>query len=126
MNEPNLPEEQMRLWTPRRPSASLKPKIFSSAKNHFAAAETLSPASARFFLGALTPTLACALLTLMMLNHGGDSHSTASSLIWNGDRFVADSSHSAQNHWASVTFDWTNHSAFQSSIRFTPSTNLTQ
>jgi hypothetical protein len=29
-----------------------------------------------------------------------------------------------QNHWASVTFDWTNRSVFNSSIGFTPSTNL--
>jgi hypothetical protein len=29
----------------------------------------------------------------------------------------------AQNHLASVTFDWTNHSVFNSSMGFTPTTN---
>jgi hypothetical protein len=35
-----------------------------------------------------------------------------------------DGGQTAQNQLASVTFDWTNHSAFNSSIRFTPTTNL--
>ncbi len=116
----------MRLWTPRRPSASRKARIFSAATNFSASAEQISHAPAKIFWGALAPTLACALLTLSVFNHGGDSRPAASALAWNGSNTVLDASHSAQNHWESVTFDWTNHSVFRSSMRFTPSTNLTQ
>ena len=124
MNEPNLPEELMRGWTPRRPSTSRKRNIFSRANSFSEPTETLSPASAKFYWGAFAPTMACALLTLLAFHRNGDESPTASALIWSGSNFVADSSHSAQNHWASVTFDWTNHSVFQSSIGFTPTTNL--
>ena len=126
MNEPNLPEEQMRLWTPRRPSASLKRKLFAGAGHFSESPEAISPASAKIFWGALAPTLACALLTLMVFNSGGERRSSVSALAWSSSNTVADASHSAQNHWDNLTFDWTNHSIFKSSIRFTPSTNLTQ
>ena len=116
----------MRGWTPRHPPASRRHKIFSGAENFSEAAENLSPASAKFFWGALAPTMACALLTLLAFNRGGDglASAPASALVWSSSNVVSDGSRSAQNHWASVTFDWTNHSVFQSSMRFTPTTNL--
>ena len=117
----------MRLWTPRRPSASRKADIFAGAGNYSAAEpKNLSPASAKIFWGAFAPTLACALLTLLVFNPGGENRPAISSLVWSSSNLVADASQSAQNHWDSVTFDWTNHGIFQSSMRFTPTTNLTQ
>ena len=113
-------------WTPRRPSASLKRKVFAGAEYFSESAERISPASAKLFWGALAPTMACALLTLLVFNHSGENRSSVSTLAWSTSNNVSDGSHSAQNHWERVTFDWTNHSVFKSSIGFTPSTNLTQ
>ena len=115
----------MRLWTPRRPSASLRHKVFAGAKPCCEPSESISPASVKLFWGALAPTLACALLTLMVFNHGGENQPAVSTLAWSSSNSVSDGSHSAQNHWDNVTFDWTNNSVFKSSIGFTPSTNLT-
>lgn len=73
--------------------------------------------------------MACALLTLMLLNSG-------SGLIRQKPVMTMDFSNlsyafgndnggpGGQNRLASVTFDWTNHSGFNSSMRFTPTTNL--
>jgi hypothetical protein len=116
----------MRWWTPRRPSASLKRKLFAGGEIFSAPADTLSPASAKLFWGALAPTMACALVTLLVLNHAGESRTSVSARSWSASNPVSDGSHSAQNHWDRVTFDWTNHGVFKSSMGFTPSTNLTQ
>jgi hypothetical protein len=74
--------------------------------------------------------MACALLTLMAFNHDGAGlapklpmaliFSNRDALAVAGSEGQAD-----QNHLASVTFGWTNHSDFQSSIRFTPALNFT-
>jgi hypothetical protein len=39
--------------------------------------------------------------------------------------YVTGDAQTAQNHVATVTFDWTNHSFSKLITRFTPSTNLT-
>ncbi|HEY4415442.1 MAG TPA: hypothetical protein VGO57_07095 [Verrucomicrobiae bacterium] len=118
----NLPEEQLSSWRPRRPSDGLKRRIFAGATE----STTLA---ARWLWGALTPAMACLMLTVMMLNSGNDAIHTKpvlmtvlsnQSFAFNGDT----SGQMAQNHLASVTFDWTNHSGFNSSMRFTPTTNL--
>ncbi len=121
MNEMNLPEAQLRSWRPRHPSAALKGRIFSTVRE----ARTAS----RWVWGALTPTTACLLLTLMMLNSSNPAmpRKPVLSMILSNDYGVfgaAGGSGSAENQLASVTFDWTNHTVFNSSMGFTPTTNL--
>jgi len=122
MNETNLPEKQLRSWTPRRPSAALKRKLF-------AAPETVSPQAVRWYWGALAPTMACVLLTLLTFGQGRDGLGRAPLMATtfsneSGAVCAVDDSQTAQNHWASVTFDWTNRSDFKSSMRFQPITNF--
>ncbi len=74
--------------------------------------------------------MACVLLTLMVWNHGGETLVTKEpiSLILSNQSNVAyatGGAETAQNHLAALTFDSTNRSDLGSSIRFTPSTNLT-
>ena len=121
MKELNLTETQLRSWQPRQPAARLKRRIFAAAAD--------APATARWLWGGLAPTLACAWLALMALNHNGEGfgqspgrtlvlgNQTAASLASAGEQ-------TAQNHLAAVTFEWTNRSVFNSSIGFTPTTNL--
>ncbi|MGC9942208.1 MAG: hypothetical protein ABSE48_10260 [Verrucomicrobiota bacterium] len=123
MNEMNLPETQLSSWRPRHPSAALKRRIFQHSNN------TSSTLAARWLWGALTPTAACLLLTLLMLNSGNSvirQKPEMTTILSNqGDAFCdSDGGQTAENHVASVTFDWTNHSVFNSSKGFTPTTNL--
>jgi hypothetical protein len=116
-----LPEARLNSWHPRRPSAGLKRRIFSTA----AKSSTLA---ARWIWGALTPTMACLLLTLTALNfsNGGLPQKPALSLVLSNKGRVFNSNDDgqmAQNHLATVTFDWTNHGGFNSSMGFTPTTN---
>jgi hypothetical protein len=55
-------------------------------------------------------------------NLGGSKMEVA--MISSNPFCAGNSAQSSQNHLAFVTFDWTNRSGFQSSIGFTPSTNL--
>jgi hypothetical protein len=51
----------------------------------------------------------------------------ATTVLWsvqNNAAYAAGDAQTPENHLAAVTFDWTNHSVIKSSIRFTPSTNL--
>ena len=115
-------ENQMRSWRPRRPSATLKDFIFSGPAEP-------RPASMQWLWGGLMPTMACVLLTLVTMNRNGDNlgPSPMSGVILSNEYAgldAADSARSAQNHLAAVTFEWTNHSGFNSSIGFTQFTNL--
>jgi hypothetical protein len=119
--EKNLPELQLNSWLPRRPSAGLKRRIFAGAVES-------STLAARWFWGTLTPTMACLLLTLMMLNSGNGviRQKPVSTMVLSNQTYAfcdGDSPQITQNHLASVTFDWTNHSVFNSSMGFTPTTN---
>jgi hypothetical protein len=115
MKEPNLPENQLRGWRPRRPSAGLKERLFPPP------AENQAPF---WGLTRLAPALACLFFVMMALhfNDGG---------LWSRPRLMPSATNSgdiyggqaSQNHLASVTFDWTNHSNFQSSIPFASKTN---
>ena len=121
MNETNLPEARLASWRLRHPSAALKGRLFSTGRE--------AGATSRWLWGALTPTTACLLLTLTMLNSGntGMRQKPALSMVLINDGGVlaaADGTESPENHLASVTFDWTNHTVFNSSMRFTPTTNL--
>jgi hypothetical protein len=114
-------ETQWRSWRPRRPSSGLKRRILGVA------GEADVP-TARWLWGCVAPTMACALLTLMAFNRDdGPGQKPAMALILSSQDNAAYATGGAQteeNHLATVTFDWTNRSVFQSSIRFTPSTNL--
>jgi hypothetical protein len=113
-------EQQMLSWQPRPASKRLERRIFD-ADHH--------PRAAKWFWGCLVPTTACALLTLMTLNHSAElpGRHPMFSLAGTGLTAMlatADDQHSAQNHLATVTFDSTNHSFFNSNGCFTPSTNF--
>jgi hypothetical protein len=120
MKELNVTEAQLRSWRPRRPAAGLKQKILS--------AETVTP-TATWLWGCLAPATVCIFLTLMAFNHGGDglSPKPMMAMVLSNQSYAAYASgdgQNAQNHLASVTFDWTNHSSFKSIIGFTPTTNF--
>ena len=115
-------EAQLRSWRPRRPSAGLKRRILRFT------GEAEVP-TARWLWSCVAPTMACALLTLMAFNRNGDGlgQKPAMAFILSSPSDAAqasDGAQTAENHLAAVTFDWTNRSVFKSSIRFTPSTNL--
>lgn len=117
----NLPETQLRSWRPRRPSAGLKRRIFS-------AATVIVQPSARWFWGCLGPAAACAVFSLIAFDSGSSlAQKPEMGAVLSNQNYAAYASgggQTPQNHLAAVTFDWTNHSGFNSSIRFTPTTNL--
>jgi hypothetical protein len=61
-----LLEDQLRSWRPRRPSATLKWRLFSAPSRN----------STARFLGWLTPAAACAWLAVLNLGSGNGIHST--------------------------------------------------
>ena len=75
--------------------------------------------------------MACALLTLMAFSHdnaGAGPKSASMAMILSNQNSVAYATGGAQtgqNHVAAVSFDSTNRSILESSIGFTPITNLT-
>ena len=110
----------MRSWQPRPPAAGLRHKIFS--------AEDAVP-TAKWLWGGLAPAMACALLTLVAFNHGGDGLTSKPimAMVLSNQSYAAYASgegRTAQNRVDGVTFDWTNHSSFKSIISFTPTTNF--
>ena len=116
-------ENQLRSWRPRRPSAGLKRRILKFT------GEDDKP-SARWLWSAVAPTMACALLTLMAFRHedaGLESKMPMALILSNQNNavYAGGETQTEQNHLAAVTFDSTNRSNLGSSIRFTPSTNLT-
>jgi len=122
MKELNVTEAQLRSWRLRRPAGGLKQNIFHPV----AAAAT---PSANWWWGALAPAMACGLFTLVAFNHGGDGFGPPSmmALAMSNQSYAAYASgtgQTAQNHIASVTFDWTNHSEIKSIIGFKPTTNF--
>jgi len=107
-------------WKLRQPAPRLKRRIFRD--------EATLP-SLTWFWGALAPAAACVMLTCFGLNSSsglaGEKSMIAMSLSnQNAAAYAGGNGQVAQNHWASVTFDSTNRSLFNSSIGFTPSTNL--
>ena len=73
--------------------------------------------------------MACGLFTLLAFNHEGVGLETrpALSLIMSNQScaaYASGAAQSAQNHLATVTFDWTNHSEIKSIIGFKPTTNF--
>jgi hypothetical protein len=73
--------------------------------------------------------MACLMLTMIMLNSGntGLRQKPLVTMVLSNDGapfYASDDGQGAENQLASVTFDWTNHTIFNSSMRFTPTTNL--
>jgi hypothetical protein len=115
-------ETQLSGWRPRRPSRALKGRIFPAGQTADGRAWNWNCAA---------PAMVCVLFAMLMFhfNSGGvlpgpkpvlapvsSNNSSAASF--------SDSAQEAQNHVATVTFDWTNHTGFKSSIGFTPTTNF--
>jgi hypothetical protein len=76
-----------------------------------------------WLLGSLAPATACVLLTLSFFNTGniGSSsrHEPVVAMILSNQNYAAyasDNFRGAQNNLSAVTFDWTNHNGFSSSI----------
>jgi hypothetical protein len=126
MNETNLPEKilpeaLLNSWQPRRPSATLKRRIFLQPTES-------STLASRWLWGALTPTMTCLLLTVMMFNSSNSviHQKPLMAMVLSNQNYAfcdENGGQTTQNRWASVTFDWTNHSVFNSSMGFTPTTN---
>lgn len=76
----------------------------------------------RWLLGSLAPALACALITLSVYNNETSLHRGAKAELFlipghqNQMAYTPDASRMRENNWSAVTFDWTNHSSFTSSI----------
>ena len=122
MNPLNLPETTLRSWRPRRPAARLERRLFAPA------AGTDLP-TLRWLWAGFAPAMACVLLTLMVLNREDNGLGIRPAMTHilgrqNNASYATDETQTAQNHLAAVTFDWTNQSNFNSSIRFAPPTNL--
>jgi hypothetical protein len=122
MNPLNLPETTLRSWRPRPPTAGLESRLFASQTG--AELPTL-----RWLWAGLAPAMACVLLTLMVLNREDNELGIQPAMTHilgcqNSAAHATDETQTAQNHLAAVTFDWTNQSNFNSSIRFAPPTNL--
>lgn len=119
-------ETQLHGWRPRRPSRALKGRIFES-DILYPGENVHGPAWKWSFA---TPALVCVLFAMAMFHfNNGVLHESPPS--WGmfsatNDRPVAFSDHAqeVENHLAAVTFDWTNHTGFKSSIGFTPTTNF--
>jgi hypothetical protein len=120
MKELNMTEAQLRSWQPRRPAAGFKQKIF--------AVEAAAP-PAPWLWGGLAPAMICLFLTWMAFNRDGDGFGSKPVLAMvlsnqNDAAYATCAGQAAQNHLATVTFDWTNLSSFKSIVGFTPSTNF--
>jgi len=118
-----MSENQLRSWRPRRPSAGLKRRLLQFA------GEDEVP-TARWLWSCVAPTMACALLTLMAFSHDGTGlgPKMPMALILSNQSsavYATGGAQTGQNHLAAVTFDSTNRSVLESSIGFTPTTNLT-
>jgi hypothetical protein len=117
MKEMNLPETQLRSWQPRRPSASLKHRIFA-APRHTAHLVMWS-------LRRLAPAAACLLVAVAAVNQGrhyaGDTAAPGSGFGLSGSNQIQIAWLPAngaldENRVSRVTFGWTNRSGSTSSI----------
>ena len=112
-------ETRLRSWRPRRPSVTLKWRLFL--------ARAASVPRMIRVAGWLTPATACALLTLLILNSenavpaGVHRQPSIMAMMSNQSYAVfATSRQSEQNNLSAFTFDWTNGSGSGSTLCFTP------
>src|SRR5471030_3197855 len=115
MKETDSLENQLRLWRPRRVSEGLKRKLFAAPVN--------ATRRMAWVLGSLAPAAACLLLSLSVYNSGNygvSSHPTpVMGMILSNQSYATYASgnyRESQNSLFSVTFDWTNHGNFTSSM----------
>ena len=108
-------ESRLRSWRPCRPSATLKWRLFLTRAAHGARVANM-PRMVRV-AGWLTPTTACALLTILILNSenavpaGGHRQPAIMAMLSNQSYAVSMTSRqSEQNNLSVFTFDWTNRS----------------
>ena len=108
-------ENRLRSCPPRSPSARLKRRLF-------AAPSRLLPKTA-WLLGTLAPATACVLLTFSAFNADNTGHlgrrDTMTAMIMSNQNYAAyasDNFRGTENRLSAVTFDWTNHSGFTSSM----------
>ena len=118
-NEMKSLETRLRSWRPRRPSATLRWRLFL--------ARAASVPRMMRVAGWLTPATTCALLTLLVLNSenaatsAGHRQPSIMAMMSNQSYAVyATSRQSVQNNLSVFTFDWTNGSGSGSTLRFTP------
>jgi len=119
-------ENRLRSWRPRRPSATLRYRLFLTLAAHGARIANM-PRMLRV-ASWLTPATACALLTLLILNSENTAPATGHqqpsimAMMSNPSYAVyATSRQSVQNNLSVFTFDWTNGSSSGSTSGFTPS-----
>ena len=124
-NEMKSLETRLRSWLPRRPSATLRWRLFLARAAHGARVANM-PRMMRV-AGWLTPATTCALLTLLVLNSenaatsAGHRQPSIMAMMSNQSYAVyATSRQSVQNNLSVFTFDWTNGSGSGSTLRFTP------
>ena len=125
-NEMKSLEGRLRSWRPRQPSATLRYRLWLSLAVHGARVANM-PRMLRV-AGWLTPTTACALLTLLILNTESAAPATGHRLpsimaMMSNQSYAvyATSRQSVQNNLSVFTFDWTNDSSSGSTSLFTPS-----
>ncbi|HEU6448528.1 MAG TPA: hypothetical protein VFV23_08840 [Verrucomicrobiae bacterium] len=112
-NEMKSLERELRSWQPRRPSATLKHRLFGFSR-------LFRPA---WVFGPLAPAMACALLTLAVYNSGNSSHSPQNgpmlSMVLSNPVYAvceSEKSRKCENDWSAAIFDWTSHASLTSSI----------
>ena len=108
-NEMKSLETRLRSWRPRRPSATLKWRIF--------AGQITSLPRLLKFAGWLTPATACLLLAILSVSSengvysGGSRPPSLLAMVSNQNYAVyLTSRQSEQNNLSVFTFDWTNRS----------------
>ena len=123
-------ETQLRGWRPRRPSRALKSHIFErqTASGRGGANGDVDVATWNWHFAAPAIVCVCFATLLLHFNSGSLMHEGKPVLAMissNDNRSTSFSDHAqeTENHLSSITFDWTNHTGFQSSIGFTPTTN---
>jgi hypothetical protein len=115
MKEMDTLESRLRSCQPRRPSDKLKRRLFAAPADFMPRAAWL--------IGSLAPATACVLLTFLALNpenpHEFFRHEPLTAMILSNQSYAAyasDNFKATENRLFSVTFDWTNHSGFTSSM----------
>jgi len=117
-NEMKSLETRLRSWRPRRPSVTLKWRLFL--------ARAVSVPRMLKFAGWLTPATACLLLAILSLN-SENAVSTSSAMLsiptmMSNQSYAVylTSRQSEQNNLSLFTFDWTNRNGLGSTLRFAP------
>jgi hypothetical protein len=115
MKETSSLETQLRSWQPRRPQTRLKRRLF-------AAPISFMPKVA-WLVGSLAPITACVLFSFSVFNSENTGILSRlepmSAMVLSNQNYAAyasDNFREYQNGLSSVTFDWTNHGGFTSSI----------